>query len=47
MLQRIREKKALGQGIGGVGLGTGERELSKAYERGEWCISGLFLYISP
>lgn len=39
MLARIRDKRSvLG---GGVGV---DRELMGAYERGEWCISGLFMY---
>lgn len=39
LLQRIREKKnAQGQ------VGEVDNALSAAYERGEWCISGLFLY---
>jgi hypothetical protein len=38
MLARIRDRNALG---GGVGV---DRELMGAYERGEWCISGLFMY---
>lgn len=42
MLRRIREKKAVAANEKGV---QGGRELRGSYERGEWCISGLFLYL--
>ena len=42
MLARIRERRDFERGEGAV-----DRELLGAYERGEWCISGLFMYTPP